>query len=207
LNSAALSKTKKTIRRRKRVDVSFCAEKDGLPMNRLTLTALAAASLLVACSQAAFANDNPLAFYSLPKEQTATTPAASARNSRVDRTVTRSADGPAAADVAKIADQMGVPRGLALSVCRVETKCRYGLVGRAGERGPLQIKLQTARGLGYSGGAAGLNGHAGAYWGMKHLQVAYQKCGNARGAARLHNAGLASSCGGSGYASRVVAGL
>jgi soluble lytic murein transglycosylase-like protein len=102
---------------------------------------------------------------------------------------------------------MGVPRGLALSVCRVETKCRYGMVGRAGERGPLQIKLQTARGLGYSGSAAGLNGYNGAYWGMKHLQVAYQKCGNARGAARLHNAGLASSCGGSGYASRVVAGL
>jgi hypothetical protein len=207
LNSAALSKTKKTIRRRKCVDVSFCAEKDGLPMNRLMHTAMAAGSLIVACSQAAFANDNPLAFYSLPNQQEAATPAVSARNNRVDRAVTRSADGPAAADVAKIAEQMGVPRGLALSVCRVETKCRYGMVGRAGERGPLQIKLQTARGLGYSGGAAGLNGYNGAYWGMKHLQVAYQKCGNARGAARLHNAGLASSCGGSGYASRVVAGL
>ena len=139
--------------------------------------------------------------------QAATPPAASTRNSRVDRSVVRSSEGPAAADVAKIADQMGVPRGLALSVCRVETKCRYGMVGRAGERGPMQIKLQTARGLGYTGGAAGLNGYNGAYWGMKHLQVAYQKCGNARGAARLHNAGLASSCGGSGYASRVVAGL
>ena len=176
-------------------------------MNRSTLTALAAASLLVACAQAAIANDNPLAFYSQQDQQAATPPAASTRNSRVDRSVVRSSEGPAAADVAKIADQMGVPRGLALSVCRVETKCRYGMVGRAGERGPMQIKLQTARGLGYTGGAAGLNGYNGAYWGMKHLQVAYQKCGNARGAARLHNAGLASSCGGSGYASRVVAGL
>jgi soluble lytic murein transglycosylase-like protein len=191
----------------KRVDVCFCAEKDGLPMNRLILTALAAASPLVVFSHAAIANDNPLAFYSLPKEPAAIPAAASARSKRVDRAVERGADGPAAADIARIAEQMGVPRGLALSVCRVETKCRYGLVGRAGERGPMQIKLQTARGLGYTGDAAGLNGHTGAYWGMKHLQVAYQKCGNARGAARLHNAGLASSCGGSGYASRVVAGL
>jgi soluble lytic murein transglycosylase-like protein len=176
-------------------------------MNRLMLTALAAAFPLVVFSQAVHANDNPLAFYSLPKEPAAIPAAASARSNRVDRAVARGADGPAAADVARIAEQMGVPRGLALSVCRVETKCRYGMVGRAGERGPMQIKLQTARGLGYTGDAAGLNGHTGAYWGMKHLQVAYQKCGNARGAARLHNSGLASSCGGSGYASRVVAGL
>jgi soluble lytic murein transglycosylase-like protein len=102
---------------------------------------------------------------------------------------------------------MGVPRGLALSVCRVESRCHYGRVGRAGERGPLQIKLQTARGLGYSGGAAGLNGYQGAYWGMRHLAVAYKTCGTARGAARLHNAGLAAGCGGSRYASRVVAGI
>jgi soluble lytic murein transglycosylase-like protein len=176
-------------------------------MNRLMPTALAAASLLVACSHTAFANDNALSFYNLPNEQAATVPDVPASNSRVDRTVTRAADGPAAADVAKIAEHMGVPRGLALSVCRIETKCRYGMVGREGERGPMQIKLQTARGLGYTGDAAGLNGHTGAYWGMKHLQVAFQKCGNARGAARLHNAGLASSCGSSSYASRVLAGL
>jgi soluble lytic murein transglycosylase-like protein len=207
LKATALSKTQKPIRKRERVDASFCAEKDRLPMNRLTLTALAAACVLVACAQTASANDNPLAFYSQPNPQASTAPAVSATGSRVQRSVPRSIEGPAAADVAKIADQMGVPRGLALSVCRVETKCRYGLVGRAGERGPLQIKLQTARGLGYSGGATGLDGYNGAYWGMKHLQVAYEKCGNARGAARLHNAGLASSCGGSHYASRVVAGL
>jgi soluble lytic murein transglycosylase-like protein len=115
--------------------------------------------------------------------------------------------GPAAGDVARLADQMGVPRNLALSVCRVESHCHYGRVGRAGERGPLQIKLQTARGLGYSGGAAGLNGYTGAYWGMKHLAAAYRRCGTARGAAKLHNAGLASSCSGSAYASRVVARL
>lgn len=179
-------------------------------MKRRFFTVLCTAVSLFAFSEKAQANDSPLAFFTtqnqIPSVEKKTS-AVSARNGRVARAITRAADGPAAADVAKIADQLGVPRGLALSVCRVETRCRYGLVGRAGERGPLQIKLQTARGLGYTGGAAGLNGYNGAYWGMKHLAVAYQKCGTARGAARLHNAGLASSCGGSSYASRVVAGL
>jgi soluble lytic murein transglycosylase-like protein len=181
-------------------------------MNRRLLTVLATALSLFAFSEKTLANDSPLAFFITQTETTTgvkntSSAKSSARNSKVGRAITRSTDGPAAADVAKIADQLGVPRGLALSVCRVETRCRYGLVGRAGERGPLQIKLQTARGLGYTGGVAGLNGYNGAYWGMKHLAVAYQKCGTARGAARLHNAGLASSCGGSSYASRVVAGL
>jgi soluble lytic murein transglycosylase-like protein len=178
-------------------------------MNRSINAALAAATLVVACVGQASANDNPIAFFSLPAEPVATQAnvGLSARDSRASRAAMRATDGPAAADVAKLAAEMGVPRGLALSVCRVETHCRYGLVGRAGERGPLQIKLQTARGLGYTGGAAGLNGYAGAYWGMKHLQTAYRTCGTARGAARLHNAGLASSCGGSAYASKVVAGL
>jgi hypothetical protein len=186
--------------------------KDKLPMNRRFLTVLATALSLFVFSEKSFANDSPLAFFNTQNEtdqgkKSPSATAASARNSKVGGAITRGTDGPAAADVAKIADQLGVPRGLALSVCRVETRCRYGLVGRAGERGPLQIKLQTARGLGYTGGATGLNGYNGAYWGMKHLAVAYQKCGTAKGAARLHNAGLASSCGGSNYASRVVAGL
>ncbi len=176
-------------------------------MRTMMHTALGAVTLLVAVSQTASANDNVLAFFNQQNQPVATVKAAPVDTKQGNHAGMRNGDGPASADVAKIAEQMGVPRGLALSVCRVETKCRYGLVGRAGERGPLQIKLQTARGLGYTGGAAGLNGHAGAYWGMKHLQVAYQKCGTARGAARLHNAGLASSCGGSQYASRVIAGL
>jgi soluble lytic murein transglycosylase-like protein len=113
--------------------------------------------------------------------------------------------GGATADILRLADQMGVPRGLALAVCRIESHCNYGRIGRQGERGPLQIKLQTARGLGYTGTAAGLNGYQGAYWGMRHLAAAYKRCGTARGAAKLHNAGLASSCSGSSYASRVVA--
>jgi soluble lytic murein transglycosylase-like protein len=152
------------------------------------------------------ASDNPLAFF------TTNSPIQKEARVRAERTTaagsaSRAGMGTAAAEITRLADQMGVPRGLALSVCRVESRCSYGLVGRQGERGPLQIKLQTARGLGYTGGAAGLNGQQGAYWGMRHLAAAYKICGNARGAARLHQAGLAAGCGGSRYASRVMAGI
>lgn len=162
-------------------------------------------TLLLPVAMPAVASENPLAFFQknepvLKQERVSAGRAAGEAGSLAGL-------GPAAGDVARLAAQMGVPQGLALSVCRVESRCRYGLVGSAGERGPLQIKLQTARGLGYSGGAAGLNGYQGAYWGMRHLAAAYKICGNARGAARLHQAGLAAGCGNSRYASRVMAGL
>jgi soluble lytic murein transglycosylase-like protein len=171
-------------------------------MLKYSIFTISMALCAVAASQPAQANADALAFF----QQQQTTPAPAAASARAARSGGATADhGPAAADIVKLADQMGVPRNLALSVCQIETRCRYGMVGRQGERGPLQIKLQTARGLGYGGGAAGLNGHAGAYWGMKHLAAAYARCGNARGAAKLHQAGLASSCSGSAYASRVLA--
>jgi soluble lytic murein transglycosylase-like protein len=175
----------------------------------MTMRVIVLAAAFAAIPTLASANADALSFYQLqntqPSEPSKAEKPAKKRTSRPERST--AGLGPAAKDVAAIAAQLGVPRGLALSVCKVETHCRYGLIGRAGERGPLQIKLQTARGLGYTGGAAGLNGHAGAYWGVKHLAAAYRICGSARGAARLHNAGLAAGCGGSRYASRVVAGL
>jgi len=174
-------------------------------MKRILLPFIA----IVALHEPARAEGDAFSFYALQAQTAATKAsekapeAATGSQSRADL----QGHGPAAADVVKVAEQLGVPRSLALSVCRVESKCRYGLVGRQGERGPLQIKLQTARGLGYVGNAAGLNGFQGAYWGVKHLAVAYQKCGNARGAAKLHQAGLGSGCGGSRYASAVMSGL
>jgi soluble lytic murein transglycosylase-like protein len=170
------------------------------------------AAMIAFAPNAAHANSDPLAFIQLQQSPYPASVKASgaARSTSGKANVSRTersaiGHGPAAGAVANIAAQLGVPRSLALAVCSVESRCRFGLVGAAGERGPLQIKLATARGLGYSGGAAGLNGYAGAYWGVKHLAVAYQKCGTARGAARLHNSGLAASCGGSAYTSRVMA--
>ena len=174
-------------------------------MKRILLPFIA----ILALHEPASAEGDAFGFYALQAQTAATkgsekaTETAAGPESRAEL----QGHGPAAADVVKAAEQLGVPRALALSVCRVESTCRYGVVGRQGERGPLQIKLQTARGLGYVGNAAGLNGYQGTYWGMKHLAVAYQKCGNARGAAKLHQAGLGSGCGGSRYASAVMSGL
>ncbi|MGL4242705.1 MAG: hypothetical protein ACRCTI_16455 [Beijerinckiaceae bacterium] len=174
-------------------------------MSRYTLaTACTAAMMSFACHSAA-ANTDPLAFYQPASPQQESVARRAATQPRARGRGDASGLGGATQDVIRLAAQMGVPQALALSVCRIESRCRYGLVGRQGERGPLQIKLQTARGLGYSGTAGGLNGPTGAYWGMRHLAEAYRRCGTARGAAKLHNAGLAASCSGSGYASRVMA--
>jgi len=80
----------------------------------------------------------------------------------------------------------GVPLSTALAVCRLESGFRCTAVGRAGELGLLQIKLATARSLGYRGSRRGLlKCSTGAYWGMKHLAMAIR-----RGGVWKHNAGL-----------------
>ena len=84
------------------------------------------------------------------------------------------------------ARRFGVPMSTALAVCRLESGFRCNAVGRAGELGLLQIKLRTARALGYRGSRRGLlNCSTGAYWGMKHLALAIR-----RGGVWKHNAGL-----------------
>ncbi len=84
------------------------------------------------------------------------------------------------------AARFGVPVSTALAVCRLESGFRCSAVGRAGELGLLQIKLSTARGLGYRGSRRGLLSCAtGAYWGMKHLALAIR-----RGGVWKHNQGL-----------------
>lgn len=101
---------------------------------------------------------------------------------------------------AAAARRHGVPVRLALATIAVESRGNCRALGRAGELGPLQIKLGTARGLGYRGSAAGLrNCGAGLYWGMRHLALSYRKCGSAV----LHQKGLGGSCGRSSYAAKV----
>ncbi len=101
---------------------------------------------------------------------------------------------------AAAARRQGVPVRLALATIAVESRGNCRAVGRAGELGPLQIKLGTARGLGYRGSASGLrNCGAGLYWGMRHLAISYRKCGSAV----LHQKGLGGSCGRSSYAAKV----
>lgn len=107
--------------------------------------------------------------------------------------------------ITDVATRHGVPAGLALAVARIESNMRCQARGRAGELGPLQIKPATARGLGYNGPASALNScGAGLEWGMRHLAVAYRRCGSAAGAAALHNRGLASACTRTAYSHRVT---
>jgi soluble lytic murein transglycosylase-like protein len=58
--------------------------------------------------------------------------------------------------IAKYARTYGVPVSLAHAVIRVESNYKAKARGRAGEIGLMQLKLQTARGLGYRGSAKGL---------------------------------------------------
>lgn len=79
--------------------------------------------------------------------------------------------------VARHAAANGVPFALADAVVRIES--RYNpRAAHAGNFGLMQIRHQTARGVGYSGGAAGLlDAETNARYGMKYLGQAYKLAG------------------------------
>lgn len=80
--------------------------------------------------------------------------------------------------IAKYASQHGVPYSLARAVVQVESTFRPNVTGAAGEIGLMQIKLATARGMGYKGSRKGLYDPAtNLYWGMKYLARAHQLSG------------------------------
>jgi len=94
--------------------------------------------------------------------------------------------------VAAAARYAGVPVKFALSIAHQESRFRCSAIGGHGERGVMQIKPATARGIGYKGSTKGLNDcRTGVYWGMKYLKMAIVKArGNLHHAAFLYNAGL-----------------
>ncbi len=76
--------------------------------------------------------------------------------------------------IARHARENGVPFALADAVVRIESRYNPG-VTNAGAVGLMQIKTQTARGLGYEGGAAGLkHPETNIRYGMKYLGQAYR---------------------------------
>jgi len=79
--------------------------------------------------------------------------------------------------VARHAAANGVPFALADAVVRIES--RYNpRAANAGNYGLMQIRHQTARGVGYSGGAAGLlDADTNARYAMKYLGQAYRLAG------------------------------
>ena len=79
--------------------------------------------------------------------------------------------------VARHAAANGIPFSLADAVVRVES--RYNpRAAHAGNFGLMQIRHQTARGMGYSGGAGGLlDAETNVRYGMKYLAMAYKMAG------------------------------
>ena len=68
-----------------------------------------------------------------------------------------------------------VPESLVHRVIMRESRYRADLVGRGGTIGLMQIKLATARGLGYTGDAAGLRDpDTNLSYGVKYLAGAYR---------------------------------
>ena len=79
--------------------------------------------------------------------------------------------------VIKWAKHYGVPVKIALSVAHIESGFRCHVIGQAGEVGPLQIKPDSARILGYRGSNKTLRGSCSEQvkWGMLHLKKAYNR--------------------------------
>jgi soluble lytic murein transglycosylase-like protein len=97
-----------------------------------------------------------------------------------------------AALIATHARANGIPVELASAVVRHESNYNPRVTGRAGEIGLMQIKLQTARGLGYRGTRKGLYDPAtNIAWGMKYLGQARQLAGGSEcGTLSRYNGGL-----------------
>ncbi|TWI71341.1 transglycosylase-like protein with SLT domain [Bradyrhizobium huanghuaihaiense] len=69
----------------------------------------------------------------------------------------------------------GVPEALVHRVIMRESRYQPGLVGRGGTIGLMQIKLATARGVGYTGDAAGLRDpNTNLTYAVKYLAGAYR---------------------------------
>jgi soluble lytic murein transglycosylase-like protein len=94
--------------------------------------------------------------------------------------------------IATHAAQNGVPVQLAEAVVRHESNFNPRVTGRAGEIGLMQIKLETARGLGYRGSRKALYDPAtNIAWGMKYLGQAARLAGGSEcGTLSRYNAGL-----------------
>ena len=94
--------------------------------------------------------------------------------------------------IARHASANGVPVELAQAVVRHESNFNAHVTGRAGEVGLMQIKLSTARGIGYRGTRKQLYDPAtNLAWGMKYLGQARKLAGGSEcGTLSRYNGGL-----------------
>ncbi|MBB5753007.1 lytic transglycosylase domain-containing protein [Prosthecomicrobium pneumaticum] len=103
------------------------------------------------------------------------------------------AERPYATLIARHAAENGVPLELAHAVVSVESRYRPNMTGSAGEIGLMQIKLATARGLGYTGSRKALyDPDINLRWGMLYLGMARDLAdGDLCGTILRYNAGHA----------------
>ena len=91
--------------------------------------------------------------------------------------------------IARHASANGVPEALVRRVIVRESRYNPGIVGRGGAMGMMQIKLATARGMGYTGSAAGLlDPETNLTYAVRYLAGAYQVAGGNADAAVGHYA-------------------
>jgi hypothetical protein len=91
---------------------------------------------------------------------------------------TPTAGGGLKALVARHARANGIPVALADAVVRIESGYNPHARNRSGAMGLMQIKTQTARGQGYSGGASGLlNPETNLRYAMRYLATAFRMSG------------------------------
>jgi hypothetical protein len=80
--------------------------------------------------------------------------------------------------VSRTAAENGVPYRLANAVVTIESSYNPHVANRSGALGLMQIKAQTARGLGFSGPAQSLlNPDVNVRYGMRYLALAYRQSG------------------------------
>jgi soluble lytic murein transglycosylase-like protein len=86
--------------------------------------------------------------------------------------------------IASHAASNGIPAELVHRVVVRESRYRAGAMGRGGASGLMQIKLATARAMGYSGSAAGLlDPETNLTYGVRYLAGAYRAAGGHQGRA------------------------
>lgn len=92
--------------------------------------------------------------------------------------------------VASHAAANGIPVSLVHRVIMRESRYNPGAVGRGGAMGMMQIKLATARGMGYSGSAQGLlDANTNMTYAVKYLAGAYRAAGGNHDRAVAYYAG------------------
>jgi soluble lytic murein transglycosylase-like protein len=103
----------------------------------------------------------------------------------------------------------GVPLDLARAVVKHESRFKADATGAAGEIGLMQIKLSTARGMGYKGTAKGLYDPAtNIRWGMKYLGKARELAGGSQcGTLSRYNGGHGTKRMIRGYCNKVEAAM